>query len=131
MQSYTELQAERDIVADQFQQKAQAEADWQARHAEAEQQHSATQEQLSAVISERDGLIQERATLQTEVEEGKNLVTELQQKLAALSSELSLNARQMKRVQAELRYLYRMAVCGKRRRRNEQSRPLVLPLCGV
>lgn len=41
--------------------------------------------------------------MQTEVEEGKNLVTELQQKLAAPSSELSLNARQMKQVQAELR----------------------------
>ncbi|KAI0375474.1 hypothetical protein BV20DRAFT_1040849 [Pilatotrama ljubarskyi] len=102
-QTVAEVQAERDGLAEQLRQKAQAEADWQARHADVEAQQSAIREQLSSVISERDALLEERAALQTEVEGGKNLVAELQQKLAALSSELSLNARQLKQVQAELR----------------------------
>ncbi|KAI0830783.1 hypothetical protein BC628DRAFT_902645 [Trametes gibbosa] len=102
-QTHAEGEAKRDALVRELQQKAQAEADWQMRHAESEEQHSATKEQLASLVSEHDGLLKERAALQTEVEEGKNVVTELQQKLAALSSELSLNARQLKQVQAELR----------------------------
>lgn len=101
--TYAEAQAERDGLAKQLEEKAQAEANWQARYSESEQQYMAIQGQLSTVVSERDGLQEERTALQTEVEDGKNLATELQQKLAALSSELSLNARQLKQVQAELR----------------------------
>ncbi|KAH9858271.1 hypothetical protein C2E23DRAFT_865184 [Lenzites betulinus] len=102
-QAHAEGEAKRDELAQQLQLKAQAEADWQARHAESEEQHAVTKEQLTAVVSERDALLEARTALQTELEEGKNAVTELQQKLAALSSELSLNARQLKQVQAELR----------------------------
>ncbi|KAI0756536.1 hypothetical protein C8Q80DRAFT_1090226, partial [Daedaleopsis nitida] len=102
-QAYEHLQNERDRFADQVQQKTSAEADWQARHAEVEQQHSATQEQLLSAISERDNLLGERTALQTEIEGNKNLITELQQKLAALASDLALNARQLKQVQVELK----------------------------
>ncbi|CDO73152.1 hypothetical protein BN946_scf185007.g207 [Trametes cinnabarina] len=102
-QAYADLQGERETIAEELHRKTQAETEWQARHAEAEKQHSMTQMQLSSVIAERDSLAQERSTLQAEVDDGRNLVAELQQKLAALSSELSLNTRQMKQMQAELR----------------------------
>ncbi len=102
-QTHEGLRAERSQVQDQLQQKIAAEADWQARHAEVERQHSATQEQLSSVVAERDGLLGERTTLQIEIEGNKSLVSGLQQKLAALASDLATNARQLKQVQAELK----------------------------
>ncbi|KAM5535998.1 hypothetical protein V8D89_010256 [Ganoderma adspersum] len=102
-QIHESLQAERSQVQDQLQQKISAEADWQARHAEVERQHSATQEQLSFIVGERDGLLGERTTLQVEIEGHKNLVSELQRKLAALASDLATNARHLKQVQAELK----------------------------
>lgn len=55
------------------------------------------------MIAERDGLLGERTELETEIEDNKGVVAELQQKLAALTSELALNARQLKQVQADLR----------------------------
>ncbi|KAI1794014.1 hypothetical protein LXA43DRAFT_884897 [Ganoderma leucocontextum] len=102
-QTHEALQAERSQAEDQLQQKIAAEADWQARHVEVERQHSAIQEQLSSVVAARDGLLGERTTLQIEIEGNKSLVSELQQKLAALASDLATNARQLKQVQAELR----------------------------
>ena len=101
--AHEQLQAERDSLTDQLHHKSAAEADWQSRHAEVEQQHLATQEQLSSVIAERDDLLGERTALQTQIEDNKGVVTELQQKLAALASDLQLNARQLKQVQADLR----------------------------
>ncbi|KAI0652340.1 hypothetical protein C8Q79DRAFT_1005548 [Trametes meyenii] len=102
-QTQAQVQQERDGLAEQLQQKVQAEADWEERYAEAERLRAAAQEQLSTVVSEKDNLVEEHTALQTELEDGKSLVSELQQKVAALSSELSLNARQLKQVQADLR----------------------------
>ena len=102
-QSHEGLQAEQSQVQGQLQQKIAAEADWQARHAEVERRHTATQEQLSSIVVERDGLLGERTILKVEIEGNKGLVSELQQKLADLASDLASNARQLKQVHTELK----------------------------
>ena len=55
------------------------------------------------MISERDDLLRQRTTLHTQIKDNKGAVSELQRKLAALASELELNARQLK---------YGQATCG-------------------
>lgn len=84
-------------------QHAEAEANWQSRHATIEQQHAATREQLSAVSVERDTLLRDKSSIQSDLLAKESAVADVEKKLADVTAQLSNSARQLQQTEAELR----------------------------